>query len=219
MDNAASHPDRVRPQRAAVRREAERRLLPVMVASTFGDRELLDLERLGRLLAIWIDRMAGMHRASCDQQHRENHKRQWQTHAALRDHGRDLGASLEASHRVCPFYAAFGSIHPTSTSHDADSRAEASRIILTPLSAGSRNGLRDGEDVPFVEGPLERGPTMPRGAESDLLPGDRRIRYLGVRRRWRVWARPTALQGGPPAGQRADRYGARPRAKISAHLR
>ena len=97
--------------------------------------------------------------------------------------------------------------------------AEEQRPVDAPLRAVAADGLRDGEDVPFVEGLQERGPPMPRGTEGDLLPGDRGIRHLGV-----VGAdqsRHVDQQRGRSrlAGQRADLHGACTRAKIAAHSR
>ena len=50
-------------------------------------------------------------------------------------------------------------------------------VLLRPVQA---NGLADGQDMPFVEGLVEGGSAMPRGAEGNPLFRHRRVRCLGV---------------------------------------
>ncbi len=58
--------------------------------------------------------------------------------------------------------------------------AEKQRAIDLLPPAVQANGLGDGEDVPFVEGPVECGAAMSRGAEHDPLRRHGRIGTLRV---------------------------------------
>ena len=58
--------------------------------------------------------------------------------------------------------------------------AEKQRAVNLVLLSIQANRLADGEDVPFVEGLVERGAAMPGGAESHPLRGHGRVGHLRV---------------------------------------
>ena len=62
---------------------------------------------------------------------------------------------------------------------DAEEKRPADPVLAPVLA----NGLRDREDVPLVEGHVERGAAMSRGSERYALRSDSRVRPLGKIRR------------------------------------